>query len=69
MDFDTFFEESDIKYRLVATVDGEVAGVLEDYDPNVIVSKIHQLEGEVVQLVESNYQDKAEEAKEAHYGR
>lgn len=68
MDFDTEYENSEIRYKLVATVNGEVAGVVEDYDPDVVIQQVTRLEGEVAQLVESNLQDKIVESREALYG-
>jgi hypothetical protein len=68
MNFDTEYENSEIRYKLVATVNGEVAGVVEDYDPDVVIQQVTRLEGEVAQLVESNLQDKIVESREALYG-
>ncbi len=62
--FEKEFENSDIRYELVATVNGEVAGKISDYDPQVIASKIDVLEGEVAQLVQSNIQSNADYLEE-----
>ncbi len=64
MDFDTEFDNSDIRYELRATVNGELAGKISDYDLDTVIAKSHQLEGEVAQLVESNLQDKIDNARE-----
>lgn len=62
--FEQEFENSDIRYELVATVNGEVAGKISDYDPQVIASKVDWLEGEVAQLVQSNIQDNSDYLEE-----
>lgn len=67
--FDQEYENSEIRYELVATVNGEVAGSISDYDPNVVIQQIPRLEGEVAQLIQSNAQDKAESAMEVFYER
>lgn len=64
MEYDEFYENSDIEYELIARVDGQVAGIIKDYDLEVVKDKAFHLEEEVAQLVHSNFQDKADEARE-----
>lgn len=55
--FDDWIGDQEVRYELRATVNGEVAANISDYDPEVLFSQVGNMEKEVAQLLNDQYTD------------
>lgn len=63
--FDDWAPDQDVRYKLVATVNDEVAYTIDEPDLNTIIGEANHAEEAVAQLLNDQYQDEIQSGAES----